>query len=363
MKITNLLTVFEVIQQSYIQETEGKTVDSSDRFYRLFNFELADLIRNILPTSSLLKVKGCIGQPTHRYPKVPLIAIFDRRVTNSAQTGYYVAVLFSENMKKVVISLNQGFDSPLRKKGSASEKKTLLLERAEHAKGVVEQLGLYRPEYLRHLSLGATINRGKGYEIGHILGTEFPLSKTEPLDNFQNKLKEIVALYQELANIYGRNLFETGFIPDISEEQFQKLSSIRRDVRLPEGPISKSNKTCNRTKYSARSTAISSLGLEAANYSCAVDKNHRTFVNRTNGHNYVEAHHLVPLKHEDKFPFSLDVPENIVALCPNCHMKIHHADKDVVEKLLLNLLTAERKKKLKGRGLSVNNGKLLSLYF
>ncbi len=362
MKQEDLLKAFETLHRYYVEETNGKTVTSSDRFYRFFNFELTKFIRYVLSNNSLLKVKGCIGQPTHRYPKVPLVAIFDRRITTSAQTGYYVAVLFSENMDKVVVSLNQGFDNPLKKQISSSEKYCLLLERAKHARDIVVQLGSYKPEYLTQLSLGATLDRGKGYERGHILGTEFLFAKPDSLNSFQDKLKEIVFLYQDLVNIYGENLFEKCFTPDISEEQFQNLCSTQRDVRLPTGPIKKSNKSSSKTRYSVRSAAISSLSLAAANYHCALDQSHHTFINRASGHIYVEAHHLVPLKHEDKFQFSLDVPENIVALCPNCHMKIHHASSEIIESLLTNLLTKERKKLLKDRGIQINKVELLSLY-
>ena len=42
---------------------------------------------------------------------------------------------------------------------------------------------------------------------------------------------------------------------------------------------------------------------------------------------FVEVHHLIPMEKQNDFEDSLDVPENIVALCPNCHRKIHLASK------------------------------------
>ena len=44
---------------------------------------------------------------------------------------------------------------------------------------------------------------------------------------------------------------------------------------------------------------------------------------------YAEAHHLKELGGG-----GLDHPNNMICVCPNCHMKIHHATKDVVESLL-----------------------------
>lgn len=42
MKHDDLLKAFETLHHSYVEETVGKTVMSSDRFYKFFNFELTN---------------------------------------------------------------------------------------------------------------------------------------------------------------------------------------------------------------------------------------------------------------------------------------------------------------------------------
>lgn len=73
------------------------------------------------------------------------------------------------------------------------------------------------------------------------------------------------------------------------------------------------------------------------NYQCEMDHNHITFNARSNGMNYVEAHHLIPFSERNRYDLSIDVVENIVCLCPNCHRKIHLAI-DEQKKQLLNPL-------------------------
>ena len=51
-----------------------------------------------------------------------------------------------------------------------------------------------------------------------------------------------------------------------------------------------------------------------------------TFKNKSTGLQYVEGHHLIPLSCQKSFNYSLDVEENVVALCPMCHSKLHHAE-------------------------------------
>ena len=72
--------------------------------------------------------------------------------------------------------------------------------------------------------------------------------------------------------------------------------------------------------------------LEINNYTCQfaviTGKSHKSF-NSKDGNQYVEAHHLIPMKAaKDFFPRNLDRPSNIVCLCPICHGKLHHGDLD-----------------------------------
>jgi len=59
-------------------------------------------------------------------------------------------------------------------------------------------------------------------------------------------------------------------------------------------------------------------------YLCCVDKNHLTFL--SNGNNYVEGHHVIPMFQQKNYNFKLDDVDNIRSLCPNCHREIHSAD-------------------------------------
>lgn len=75
--------------------------------------------------------------------------------------------------------------------------------------------------------------------------------------------------------------------------------------------------------------------LVNANYLCEYNKNHTSFVRKSNGKNYTEAHHLIPLCFQSDFKYTLDVPANIISLCSNCHNMLHYGSdiKDVLWKL------------------------------
>jgi 5-methylcytosine-specific restriction protein A len=58
---------------------------------------------------------------------------------------------------------------------------------------------------------------------------------------------------------------------------------------------------------------------------CESNPEHTTFVAKSSGKYYVEAHHLIPVSEEGSFEHSIDVPANILCLCPTCHRKFQHA--------------------------------------
>ena len=100
---------------------------------------------------------------------------------------------------------------------------------------------------------------------------------------------------------------------------------------------------------------------QQAEYKCEFNKDHKTFISDISGKQYVEAHHLIPIKYQDQFEYSLDIPENIVALCPNCHRAIHHGTKDC-KKEIITALFSKRKKILEDNGINIDLEALIEMY-
>lgn len=108
-----------------------------------------------------------------------------------------------------------------------------------------------------------------------------------------------------------------------------------------------------------RDRQIAINALCHAQYRCEYNEDHPTFLRRNSGKPYTEPHHLVPMAFSDDFDVSLDVEENIVSLCSNCHNHIHYgqgADE------LLRVLFAKRKEALKSVGIDITIEQLLKYY-
>ena len=74
--------------------------------------------------------------------------------------------------------------------------------------------------------------------------------------------------------------------------------------------------------------------LDNANFKCENDQDHETFISARTGNQFVEAHHLIPMEYQGEFTVSIDVPENIISLCPNCHRAFHNSIISNQEKLI-----------------------------
>lgn len=110
-----------------------------------------------------------------------------------------------------------------------------------------------------------------------------------------------------------------------------------------------------------RSFKQSIKALTAANFVCEVNSSHETFLSAASGQLYVEGHHLIPLSFQKDFQYKLDVKENIVALCPNCHRLLHHGTHEN-KRGILSMLLDERIDLLNNKNIGIDEETLLEYY-
>ena len=77
---------------------------------------------------------------------------------------------------------------------------------------------------------------------------------------------------------------------------------------------------------------------------------------------YLEGHHMVQMENSKFFEKDVDVVENIVPVCPNCHRKLHNANKDVVKRMLNMYYANSDKEKLIRKGIFVDISTLERFY-
>jgi 5-methylcytosine-specific restriction protein A len=179
------------------------------------------------------------------------------------------------------------------------------------------------------------------------------------------KIKHLAASYLAEADQYVDIVQESD--PLMESNQFQeKINSLKLDVseeylKLELVPVKLSQKTSSLVQQTYRNPRIVKEALIKAEYKCTLDQSHQTFIHKSSGNAYMEAHHLIPLQVQHRFEYSLDVPSNVVCLCPNCHRKVHYAHTSVQKESLAYLFKTHQAN-LEQQGLKVPLDTLLNYY-
>lgn len=143
----------------------------------------------------------------------------------------------------------------------------------------------------------------------------------------------------------------------------QAISETPPAVNLPLGiiPPQPPRRRSGMAAYQ-RNPGIARKCMEEMGYKCEADPSHLTFISRATDKPYIEAHHLIPIAYQGDFPeASLDVPENILILCPLCHRKFHHGYHEPEMNLIERFYTL-RKELLKARGIELSIDTLRNYY-
>ena len=140
---------------------------------------------------------------------------------------------------------------------------------------------------------------------------------------------------------------------------YDKEELKRANTRNPE-KTSRSNNA--RYKTDAR---ISKTVLKENNYICEIEKltgnKHKTF-DTNKGIQYMEGHHLIPMKAQKNFENNIDRSDNICCLCPNCHRAIHYGTIEEKKSRLI-LLYNQKIEKLKKSNIYIDIEELINKYY
>ena len=109
------------------------------------------------------------------------------------------------------------------------------------------------------------------------------------------------------------------------------------------------------------STQLKIIAKERSSYKCEFNEMHSSFIAQANRRQYVEAHHLIPFARREEYKGNIDVLENLICLCPNCHRKIHHGIRPEIQAMLGQLLN-QRRSSLIRAGIEIDDRDLMQHY-
>ncbi len=286
--------------------------------------------------------------------KHPLVRV--RTLARLAE-GVGLVIIFNKNSIKITTLGRQYVEAGSGEKWSISKEQQIIL-----GKFIISDC--YRTETIYSITTLFELCK-KGYtgdELSHQFAVEIGKSEAWKSEATYNNFTKFGLSYISelgLLDIDEKDLL----IEDISKEQrYQNDINDIEPIQVPSGKIlrPKPKKYGGVEKYSTNPRRARNA-LDKANFKCESDPSHVTFINKKSNKQYMEAHHLIPMSQQDSFVYDIDVPENILCLCPTCHRKIHLAQDEDKKEILFELFN-KRKGILPERGITIDIKSLFSMY-
>lgn len=151
----------------------------------------------------------------------------------------------------------------------------------------------------------------------------------EFLQNYKNELEkylcieELNAFLTEISNGDEHN-FIYKFTYDYFFKNDRLIDSINEELVYVEHQL-------EREQISSR---LRNIVLEEANSNCFFNCNHELFLTNQN-RVYLEVHHCIPLSYAKKLGKKGDFKENLIAVCPTCHRRLHYEDSESITKQVM----------------------------
>lgn len=354
-----------MITQSFYKFREALIIDKEQtnkpyNYLKSVNEIVYGLPRSIREKASISEqfyINGTMGKG--RISEIPMVCIFDKEITESAQEGFYIVYLFRADLSGIYISLNQGWTQYEKAFGGKMGKK-VIRENVNIAQNLLNTSSSFSFDPINLLAKKSN-TLSPGYELGNICSKYYSFDKL-PNDNIIiDDLRNMLGVYRELKSLVGSDILDIKSI--LNNEGFQEISQSGSKKNLPMGPIARREVKLLKDYKNKwhRDYNIAFTALENANFKCEYNSLHETFISAKTKHQFVEAHHLIPIEFQGEFINSLDVPENIISLCPNCHSGFHFAESGYRNELI-EFFFEKRVQFLQERGLKIDINTLLRYY-
>lgn len=187
----NLVEIFKEILDTYLERIKEGKFNKNHPMFQLINYETVRGLNKIVSPYGLTAKASCGAGGWTRYPWV---AIYNKEITTTIQNGIYIVYLFSEDMSRVYLTLNQGCTKLKNDLGGKAAKEEMIKTREQ----IRERLTNKGFNIDNDLHIGNV-----DYEIGSIFYKEYMASNLPEEKEFIDDLKNMIAIYDK----YYKNMF------------------------------------------------------------------------------------------------------------------------------------------------------------
>lgn len=281
--------------------------------YNTICVQIPDDIRSSIFNKERYKIVGSAGKGN--WVDVPWIAIFDKLITESAQSGYYPVFLFKEDMTGFYLSMGIGITSvKIEYKNNKKIKDVLRLQSFAMLERVQELPKGFHSSFDLPIKLTKSNNPGSlgvNYENGCVF------SKFYSLDNLPNDI-ELFNDIEKICEVYENITYNT--ISESAEEVTEQFTSFQNYTDT------ENLKSIKQHFRIERNQKLIQKVKKLKGYDCECCGLNFEDTYGSIGKEFIEAHHKQPLSSLKGKIVELDAREDFFVLCSNCHKMIHKLD-------------------------------------
>jgi 5-methylcytosine-specific restriction protein A len=301
---------FKIVLDNFLNSRQHK-LNSSDICYQTVCKIIPNKIKELIGKDDRYIVEGSVG--VGNWASVPWVAIFDKLVTTSAQSGYYPVFLFRDDMSGFYLSLGIGVTNVrLEYKKSKKIEEVLSIQR-HNLLAKIDQLPngfqtpIKNPIRLRFTNRNNT-SLAKNYEDGNVI-SKFYSSTNLPTDlELKSDIQNLLKVYEELTY---NTLSDSA--DDVVEQikdfpkfiGVEKLRSVKQHLRIER------NQRLIKEVKKRKGYVCECCGMDFESVYGEIGKN------------FIEAHHKQPIATLGGNEVELDAENDFYVLCSNCHRMIH----------------------------------------
>jgi len=168
--------------------------DSLDSPGHVLLKDAPNVLGPLLPGGLVIEGSGGKGVPT----LTPWIGVFDPDETDTPQAGIYVVYIYSADLSRVVLTLNQGVTKLRQELGQREAIKRLRADVAAVRAGIAPA-GLTGT--VADVAFGVNRPLQRAYEAGNICGIDYDLAALPSTGQLEADLERFVDLYQQAVGV------------------------------------------------------------------------------------------------------------------------------------------------------------------
>ncbi|WP_286757035.1 DUF3578 domain-containing protein [Roseivirga sp. UBA838] len=258
-----------------------------------FRHEFPKLLTQIVADTERYKIQGSPGQGV--WTDNPWIAILDKLITDTPQSGYYPVFIFKGDMSGVYLSLNQGVTA--LKENYKSDTKKVLKLRAQDYRAKLN----YGNNELLKIELNSRTTNAKLYEAGNIIARYYSKDSLPSSEVLTEDVLQYLSYYEELT-FNDTHLNEEKNLTALEKKQYRLHFRIERNSSISNKVKKEKGYTCEACEFEFSSK----YGVL--------------------GEKFIEAHHLTPVSTLAIGKYQVDIQKDFAVLCSNCHSMIHRLE-------------------------------------